>query len=165
MLSTEALAAINAEIEKLRTADPDMTAEEAYASLYVPQPIMETRPKVMTIVGVLGLIGPASVQALVNFPSLESVRRAIIDQDHEAAVTWAGFLAMAGIITPTEGQLVAAHCQETEEVQVGTATPRAVSVFSGVPGMPNVLTSEEFTELWSPTTPDVFPAPPMPPPT
>lgn len=126
-----------------------LSESQAYGLLNDPQPVTETRPKMLTVEGVMAGLSQASIANLLTLPCLIDVRDKIQSQDRPGVALWAQVLAMGGAITQPEAVVVIASLQESETVETGESPPRINTQFGGIPGMPNRLKPDVFAELWS----------------
>lgn len=140
----------------LESAEYDgKTADQAFAYLHAPgepQIVTETRPKPMTLTGIMTLLGPESIGKLVNNPNLTDIRDKIIGQDFNGVALWGQLLVAGAVITTQEYAAIAAALQETEEIEISrTEPPAPIAVLSkteGVSGFPNTISEEEFLAVW-----------------
>jgi hypothetical protein len=143
-------AALKAELQRPEYAG--LSGQEAYDLLHLAQPVVTTRtvPKAMTLVGVLSQLSPESAGRLVRNSNLTDIRDKILGQDFQGVSLWLSLLVLGGEITQLEGQAMVAAMSDTEEITTTTYTsPRIGTAFLRVPGMPNLIEPEFFTEVFT----------------
>lgn len=127
-----------------------LSAEQASVKLFATvQETQATRPKELTILGLMGAMSNESKGKICDWVHLIDFRQKVLDQDRVGVGIYADMLLQAGKITQQEYAAVATELIATETVAITTPCDSRFAVaFAGIEGFPNTATLDEFAAAW-----------------
>lgn len=128
-----------------------LTSAQAFDLLNNAQQIntVVNAPQTLTIVALLGLLSPASIAKLANWPTLVDLRDKIVNQDITGVVLYGEVLVAAQIITQDEFTSISKYVEtQVQQTVVVTIPARISTKFNGVTGMPNYIVKSDFDSIW-----------------